>query len=298
MADSKKAARGLGRGFDSLIPTDFLTESFDVATTADAKQSDLRYVKTGQVAPDVDQPRRYFEETALDELAASIAEHGILQPLVVSPAKDGEGYVIIAGERRWRAAGIAGLEKVPVLVRTPTDQHRLELSLIENVQRRDLSPLETAAAYQRLKDQFNLSLEAIGQRVGGKSLSAVSNTIRLLNLPTSAKKALMDGELTEGQARPLLSLAENPNFESILKRILDEGWSSRKIEQFVSGLKKKGEHTKSAVPAPVHYENYSKSLMKTLSAKVTIKKVASGGRVVINFKDDEDLERIQSLLNK
>jgi ParB family chromosome partitioning protein len=293
------ARKGLGRGFDSLIPTDFLTESFDVTTTADAKQSDLRYVKTTSVAPDSEQPRRYFEESALDELAASIAEHGILQPLVVSPAKGGkDGYVIIAGERRWRAAGIAGLQKVPVLVRTPSDQHRLELSLIENVQRRDLSPLETAAAYQRLKDQFNLSLEAIGQRVGGKSMSAVSNTIRLLNLPTSAKKALVEGNLTEGQARPLLALADNPNFDAIVTRIVEEGWSSRRIEQYVSGLKKAGAHVRIAVPAPARYEHFSKSLTKTLSAKVTIKKVASGGKVVINFKDDADLERIQSLLDK
>src|ERR1700712_2926160 len=106
-----KASHGLGRGFDLLIPTDFLTESFDVATTADAKQSDLRFIKTGQVAPDPNQPRRFFDEAALDELAASIVQHGILQPLVVAPAKTGDGYVIIAGERRWRAAEIAGLEK-------------------------------------------------------------------------------------------------------------------------------------------------------------------------------------------
>lgn len=290
------SSRGLGRGFDSLIPTDFLTESFDIATTADAKQSDLRYVKTTQIAPDPSQPRRYFDESALDELAASIAEHGILQPLVVAPAKAGDGYVIIAGERRWRAATIAGLEKVPVLVRTPSDQHRLELSLIENVQRRDLSPLETAAAYQRLRDQFNLTVEEIGHRVGGKSVSAVSNTMRLLNLPTSAKKALVEGELTEGQARPLLAIANNPNFDSILKRILTEHWNARKIEQFVSGTKKQGEQKVSKAPVRTHFEAYSKTLTTRFKAPVAIKPVGKGGKVVISFKDDADLERIQSLL--
>lgn len=292
------ASHGLGRGFDSLIPTDFLTESFDVATTADARQSDLRYVKTSQIAPDPSQPRRYFEEAALDELAASIAEHGILQPLVVAPAPSSEGFIIIAGERRWRAAGLAGLDKVPVLVRTPSDQHRLELSLIENVQRRDLSPLETAAAYQRLKDQFNLTPEQIGQRVGGKSMSAVANTMRLLNLPKSAKKALMEGRLTEGQARPLLAILENPNFESILKRILDEGWSSRKIEEFVSASKKKGAHKSTPTPVRTQFATYSKALTKRFKAPVAIKPSGKGGKVVISFKDDEDLERIQSLLDK
>ena len=291
---SAKSSRGLGRGFDSLIPTDFLTESFDVATTADAKQSDLRYVKTAHVAPDPSQPRRYFEESALDELAASIAQHGILQPLVVAPAKTGDGYVIIAGERRWRAASIAGLEKVPVLVRTPTDQHRLELSLIENVQRRDLSPLETAAAYQRLRDQFNLSVEEIGQRVGGKSISAVSNTMRLLNLPTSAKKAIVEGELSEGQARPLLAIAKRPDFELILARIISESWNARKIEQFVSGAKRQSKPTVTKPRA--QFDTYTRSFADRFKAPVAIKQVGKGGKVVISFKDDDDLERIQALL--
>ena len=292
------ANKGLGRGFDSLIPTEFLNESFDVATTADAKQSDLRYIPTRSVAPDPSQPRRYFEETALDELAASVTTHGILQPLVVAPAKSGDGFVIIAGERRWRAAGIAGLEKVPVLVRTPSDQHRLELSLIENVQRRDLSPLETAAAYQRLRDQFNLSNEEIGHRVGGKSVSAISNTIRLLNLPKSAKKAIVEGDLTEGQARPLLTLADDPRFDSILKRILDEGWSARRVEEFVSGTKKKGEQKTAPAVVRTNFEAYSKTLTKRFRTPVTIKPAGKGGKVVINFKDDDDLERIQKLLQK
>lgn len=292
------AHKGLGRGFDSLIPTDFLTESFDITTTADAKQSDLRFVRTDHVAPDPTQPRRYFDEGALDELAASITEHGILQPLVVAPAKSGDGFVIIAGERRWRAATIAGLEKVPVLVRTPTDQHRLELSLIENVQRRDLTPLETAAAYQRLRDQFNLTVEEIGQRVGGKSMSAVSNTMRLLSLPKVVKKAIAEGELTEGQARPLIAIMNWPNFDAIVKRILNEGWSSRKIELFVSDNKKKVAKKTIPVPARTHFEDYSKRLTKRFEAPVAIKPSGKGGKVVISFKDDDDLERIQALLNK
>ena len=147
------AKKGLGRSFDSLIPTELLDESFDPTSEQDDRVSDLRYIKLSEITPDPDQPRRAFDEVSLDELAASIKEHGVLQPIVVAPDK--QGYKIVAGERRFRASQRAGLEKIPALVRTLSSQHKLELSLIENLQRSDLNPLETATAYLKLRDQFN-----------------------------------------------------------------------------------------------------------------------------------------------
>src|SRR5690606_22512626 len=172
------AKKGLGRGFDSLIPTELLDESFDPTAQQDNQVSDLRNIKVSEISADPGQPRRHFDDAALAELAASVKQHGILQPIVVTPG--GGGYVIVAGERRWRGTMQAGLDKIPALVRTLTDQHRLELSLIENLQRRDLNVIETATAYLKLRDQFNLTLAQIGYNVGGKSVSAISNTLRLL----------------------------------------------------------------------------------------------------------------------
>src|SRR5690606_37934054 len=211
------AKKGLGRGFDSLIPTELLDESFDPTARQDNQVSDLRYIKVSEITADPNQPRRHFDESALAELAESVKEHGILQPIVVTPGK--QGYMIVAGERRWRAATQAKLDKVPALVRTLTDQHRLELSLIENLQRRDLNVLETATAYLKLRDQFNLSLDQIGKRVGGKSVSSISNTLRLLRLPASVKDVLADSRLSEGQARPLVNV-DPAMIEEILPHIL------------------------------------------------------------------------------
>lgn len=191
---------GLGRGLDSLIPTEVLDESFDPTAKQDEQVSDLRNIRLTEIVPDPDQPRRNFDELALDELSASVKEHGILQPIVVTPYQG--KYMIVAGERRYRAAERAGLDKVPVLVRTLTNQHKLELSLIENLQRRDLNPLETATAYLKLRDQFNLTLDQIGQRVGGKSVAAISNTLRLLRLPESVREAIADGRLREDKLGP------------------------------------------------------------------------------------------------
>jgi len=180
------AKKGLGRSFDSLIPTELLDESFDPTSEQDDRVSDLRYIKLSEIAPDPNQPRRAFDEVSLDELAASVKEHGVLQPIVVAPDK--QGYKIVAGERRFRASQRAGLEKIPALVRTLSSQHKLELSLIENLQRSDLNPLETATAYLKLRDQFNLTLEEIGQRVGGKT-SAARILAKVLNCSQSPDQA-------------------------------------------------------------------------------------------------------------
>ena len=199
--------KGLGRGFDSLIPTNLFDEAFDPTAGQDATMSQLRQIPITDITPDPDQPRRFFDEEALRELADSIRRHGVVQPIVVTPR--GAQFMIVAGERRWRAAQLAGLVEIPSIIRSLSDQHRLEVSLIENLQRRDLNPLETATAYMKLRDQFNMTLEQIGQHVGGKSVSAISNTLRLLKLPSVVRTALFENKISEGQARTLVGLPDD-----------------------------------------------------------------------------------------
>jgi ParB family chromosome partitioning protein len=288
--------KGLGRGFDSLIPTELFDESFDPTAAQDDKISELRHIKLDEIHPDPEQPRRSFDEVALDELASSIKEHGILQPIVVTP-KDGE-YQIVAGERRFRAAKLAGLTKIPALVRTLSDQHKLELSLIENLQRRDLNVLETATAYLKLRDQFSLTLDEIGQRVGGKSISTISNTLRLLRLPESVRTAIVEGKLREGQARPLINV-DPEIIEEILPQILKEEWSARKIEQFIVQLKKEPKSKIKAKAPTTHipYKTDTERLQKRFATDVNVKTNAKGaGQIVIRFKSDEEFQRIQKLL--
>lgn len=288
------AKKGLGRSFDSLIPTDLLDESFDPTATQDQQVSELRFIKLEEITADPDQPRRHFDEVALEELANSIKEHGVLQPIVVTVKA--QGYQIVAGERRFRAATAAGLGKIPAIVRTLSDQHRLELSLIENIQRRDLSPIETAVAYAKLRDQFNLTLDEIGARVGSKSVSAVSNTLRLLKLPKEVQQALQDGRLTEGQARPLVGL--DPEFiHDFLPRIIQEEWSARAIERYISQVKQ-GHKTKAVVEANETYVADAMRIGERLNTSVDIRVGAKGaGKIVINFKDQSELDRIKSVFN-
>lgn len=287
---------GLGRGFESLIPTDLLDESFDPTAEQDEQVSDLRQIKLSEIVADPDQPRRSFDDEALEELAASIREHGVLQPIVVTP-HDG-GYQIVAGERRFRASKLANLSKIPALVRTLSDQHKLELSLIENIQRRDLNPIETATAYLKLRDQFNLTLEQIGKRVGGKSLSAISNTLRLLKLPKQARQLIAEGKITEGQARPLIGLDEGL-VDEILTRVVKESLSARAIEQLIVDLKggAKKPSVKHAAQAVNAHETEVNHFAERFSAKVKIRTNAKGaGQLIIPFKDDKDFERIKNLL--
>lgn len=287
---------GLGRGFASLIPTELIDESLDPTAAQDEKLSDLRELKLTEVIVNPDQPRRLFDEEALEEMTRSVKEHGVVQPIIVTPV-DGK-YRIVAGERRFRAANRADLKTIPALVRSMSDQHQLEVSLIENIQRRDLNVLETATAYLKLRDQFNLSLEEIGVRVGGKSVSSVSNTLRLLRLPESVRKALQEGRLTEGQARPLVNV-DAETVEKILPQILREEWSARRIEQFIVDLKNTGATIKKTErPAVPQHEKATKSLTKRFATKVQVRSNAKGaGTIVIAFKDDKEFDRISKLLD-
>ena len=290
--------KGLGRSFDSLIPTNLLDETFDPTAKQDDQVSRLRQLPIDQVEPDKDQPRRFFDEEALRELAASVAAHGVVQPIVVTPQSD-DRYVIVAGERRWRAARLAGLADIPCIVRSLSGQHRLEVSLIENLQRRDLNALETATAYLKLRDQFNMTLEQIGRRVGGKSVSAVSNTLRLLKLPKVIQQALYEGKLSEGQARPLVGLPHEVAEELMTKAISHE-WSVRRIEQAISLWKQAQTHSAAAarvIPEQPHTEAVER-LTSRFQAPIKIRTNTRGaGQIIIPFKDGDDFDRIQRLLD-
>lgn len=290
---SAKKMGGLGRGFESLIPTDVLDETFD-PTAGGEQTSELRHIRRAEIKANPDQPRRHFDEEALEELASSVREHGIIQPLVVTPVKG--GFQIVAGERRWRAAGIAGLEKIPVIIRTLSEQHKLELALIENLQRRDLNPLETATAYLKLHTQFNLTYEEIGHRVGGKAVSTISNIMRLLQLPADAKQAVVDGLISEGHARQILALGDETAQAELLKLIIAEGWSVRKAEQYVVGYKR-GEKPDikqaSGIKHTKQETTFTKQLSKQLSLPVVQKTTAKGGQIIISYSSEEELETLQ-----
>ncbi len=287
--------KGLGRGFDSLIPAQLLDEAFDPTAKEDTKLSEYKHLPVAKIQADTNQPRRHFEQDALDELAESIKLHGVLQPIVVTP--DGDSYVIVAGERRWRAAKQAGIQEIPAIIRTLSDQNKLELSLIENLHRRDLNPLETATAYAKLRDQFNLTYEEVSQRLGGRAISTISNIVRLLNLPQAAKEALVEGKISEAHARQILAIVEPKQQQILLDLIINNGWSVRKTEQYVIGYKS-GNKDRKAGEAKARSETpATRKLAKRLNASVQVKTMAKGGQLMIRYKSDEDLERIvKSLL--
>lgn len=285
MADKK----GLGRGFDSLIPDDLFDEGFNPVAGQDAKLSQLREINHSDIRPDEHQPRKFFDEDGLKELAESIRLHGIVQPLVVT--QHGNTYTIVAGERRWRAASMAGLKVVPALVRSLDSQARLEIALIENIQRRDLTAIETAVGYAKLRDEFNLTLEEIGKRVGGRSISSVSNTLRLLKLHPDAKSAIAEGVLSEGQARPLIG-ADEKVIEELLPRIIKEEWSARKVEQAV----RNAGHTKVQTSVSRVDRSRADSLAKAIGLPVQVKSRGQSGTVTIRYKTEEQLQQLEKLL--
>ncbi|MBL8121849.1 ParB/RepB/Spo0J family partition protein [Candidatus Saccharibacteria bacterium] len=277
-------SKGLGRSLGSLIPQDVNT-----AVMLD-KGERIQQIAIDVLSPNPDQPRTLFDEAALQELAASISQHGIVQPLVVSPK--GKSYLIIAGERRWRAAQLAGLKTVPAIVRSFKQQEQLEVALIENVQRVDLGPLEQAVSIERLHQQFNLSYSDIAKRLA-KSESTLSNTVRLLQLPTAAQQALSSHDISEGHARQLLALKAMPTAQDeLLSAILTNGWSVRQAERYVTSLKN-GAHTSQAAKIRLEPEtNDTKQLSKRFGTPVKIYRTAKGGRLEIRFTSDDELARL------
>ena len=281
---------GLGRGFDSLIP-----QNFDASILV-SEDERVQKIAIEQLSPRAEQPRQHFDETALEELADSIRTHGVLLPLVVTAKGDGT-YQIIAGERRWRAAKIAGLKTLPAIVRTLKELEQLEIALIENVQRVDLAPMEQAVSIERLHQQFSLPYESIAKRLG-KATSTVANIVRLLQLPEPARQALTRNVITEGHARAILALKDYPEKQIILlQNIEKQGWSVRQAEQYVIGVKA-GFRTDGAAKQRVATETpETKALSKRFNTHVYIRRTARGGRLEITFKSDEELARLTKLLD-
>jgi len=283
-------SKGLGKGFDVLIPTDF-----DNTILTDVNER-VQKLLISDILANPEQPRRSFDAEALEGLAASIKQYGILQPLIVSPKQD--KYILVAGERRWRAAQIAGLKEVPAIVRAREELEQLEVALIENVQREDLSPLEQAKSIERLHQQFNSSYQQIADRLG-KALPTVHNIVRLLQLPEDARKALQENKITEGHARSVLSLKDFPSKQrELLSLIIKNHWSVRQAEQFVTSIKKGTQSTKVAVRAAVNETPETKQLSKVLNTKVTVKRTAKGGRLEIHYKTDEEFKTLIENISK
>lgn len=284
------ANKGLGRGFDSLIP-----QNFDTAILAEEADR-IQKIAVAELLPNPDQPRSTFDEQSLHELASSIQEFGILQPLIVTPVKGNKGYKIVAGERRWRAAKRAGLTHLPVIVRERKELEQLEVALVENVQRVDLSPLEQASSIARLHEQFSMSYNAIAARLG-KASTTIQNMVRLLQLPQEAQQALLGKTITEGHARAILAVKDAKQQLELLTLIHKNGWSVRQAEQYVvakkqgSNLSKKSVQHQVATVTPA-----TKKLTKTLGHEVTIKRLAKGGKLEIRFKSEAELKNIVSKL--
>jgi len=280
---------GLGRGFGSLIP-----QNFDTTQLVEDGER-VQKLTTADLSPNPDQPRTIFDENALAELAASIKQYGIMQPLVVAPAKN--GHHIIAGERRWRAAKLAGLKTVPVLVRTTKEQERLELAILENVQRVDLSPLEQAVSIERLHQQFNLTYGEIAKRLG-KAETTVHNTIRLLQLPEAARASLEKKEISEGHARQVLALKDSPEAQAeLLRLIIQNGWSVRQAERYVTSVKAGIKEANKAQERVSGDTPETQRLSQRYGAKVRIHRTAKGGRLEIAFTSDEQLAKLLAELD-
>ncbi len=299
---------GLGKGLDALIPSDAEQGASTVAAGGgDDDRARLIDLPINALSPNPNQPRVHFDEESLADLAASIAEIGVLQPVLARDRGDGQ-YELIAGERRWRAARRAGLTMIPAIVRRTDDLNSIEQALVENLHRQDLTPLEEAAAYQQLIEDFGLTHEQVSTRVG-KSRSAITNTLRLMSLPPAIQHLLADGRLSAGHARALLGSPDRAFQEHLAKRAVSEGWSVRSVEEAIRDRHAGGSGDPAAngvtpvtqdgaglTPAtrlrPPGLLELEHLLAEHLDTKVAVSMGAKRGKVTIDFADLEDLERI------
>lgn len=299
---------GLGKGLDSLIPnkSDKLTKPETKKNNSEVKVSPAKKVKEdpkaseillkiNQVEPNRDQPRKEFDEDALLELADSIKQFGVLQPLLVQKKKD--YYEIIAGERRWRAAKLAGLKEVPVLIKSYTDQEIVEISLIENIQRENLNPIEEAMAFKRLLEEFHLKQDEVAERVS-KSRTAVTNSMRLLKLSDKVKQMIIDDMISTGHARALLAIEDEEQQYLLATKIFDEKLSVRETEKLVKSLKNPKKEVKKTSPEHQFiYNDIAEKMKSIMGTKVNINAKANGkGKIEIEYYSEEELERIYDLM--
>lgn len=291
-------ARGLGKGLDALIPAGPAEVKSKKETTSknvvEAKGPET-FVKITMVEPNREQPRKNFDEDALHELADSIKQFGLLQPILVQDRKD--HYEIIAGERRWRAAKIAGLKEVPVIIKNYTEQEIVEIALIENIQREDLNPIEEAQAYKKLLTEFNLKQDEVAERVS-KSRTAVTNSMRLLKLCDKVQQMVIDEMITTGHARALLAIDDPEEQYTVAQKVFDEKLSVRDVEKMVKNLHKPAKPKKLDDKAlEAIYQDIAEKLKVALSTKVSVSSKGDGaGKIELEFYSHDDLERLMDIL--
>ena len=291
------AARGLGKGLDKMIP-DIIGETKEKKQRAEVKENSAETsVAITKVEPNRKQPRKFFDEDALQELADSIRQFGLLQPILVQDRND--HYEIIAGERRWRAARLAGLKEVPVIIKNYTDQEIGEIALMENIQREDVNPIEEAQAYKRLLEEFNLKQDEVAERVS-KSRAAVTNSIRLLKLGDKVQQMVIDDMISTGHARALLAVEDEEEQYALAQKIFDEKLSVREIEKLVKNLHKPAKVKKLDDKAlQAIYLDIEDRLKQKLSTKVAVTSKGEGaGKIEIEFYSHEDLDRILEMIGR
>ncbi len=280
-----KRRTGLGRGLDALIPG---------SEPSSSKKENISKIPIGSIRPNPSQPRTNFDPDAMQDLANSIKEHGILQPLIVT-SSDEETYTLVAGERRLEAAKLAELAEVPAIVRDVSEQERLELAVIENVQREDLNPIESAIAYNRLVEEFGLSHESISKKVG-KSRVTVTNTIRLLSLAENVQKALVENKVSEGHARAILGLKTDAAQETALKTVLEKELNVRQTEELVRSLTGTKTTSKPSARKEQRLYHLEDRLRSSLGTKVRVNRSKKGGAIIIHYYSDEELDALLNIL--
>lgn len=296
-----RVQRGLGKGLDSLIPDTVGEDKGKKNTVTEKNSADTQgqevMVKITMVEPNREQPRKNFDEDSLQELADSIKQFGLLQPILVQDRKD--HYEIIAGERRWRASRMAGLQEIPVIIRNYTDQEIVEISLIENIQREDLNPIEEAQAYRRLLTEFNLKQDEVAERVS-KSRAAVTNSVRLLKLCDEVQQMVIDEMITTGHARALLAVEDPEEQYALAQRIFDEKLSVRDVEKLMKNLHKPAKTKKpDDKTMQIIYQDLEEKLKQRLGTKVVITPKGEGaGKIEIEFYNNEDLDRLIDLMGE
>lgn len=290
------ASRGLGKGLDSLIPASVgVSKNESKGKEKESEKGQETLVKITMVEPNRDQPRKNFDEDALLELSESIKQFGLLQPILVQDKKD--HYEIIAGERRWRASKLAGLKEVPVIIKNLTDQEIVEISLIENIQREDLNPIEEALAYKRLLNEFHLKQDEVAERVS-KSRTAVTNSMRLLKLSEEVQQMVIDEMITTGHARALLAIEDLEKQYMYAQKIFDEKLSVRETEKLMKNLDKPVKQKKEkGKNLDFIYQDIEEQLKTSLGTKVSVSSKENGsGKIEIEFYSSEELDRIVDLL--
>ena len=278
---------GLGRGFDAI----FADNSVEDISTGNSTTK----VKLLDIEPNREQPRKQFDEDALAELSDSIAQHGVLQPLLVRPMPDG-GYQLVAGERRWRASRMAGLTEVPVVIRDLTDAQVAELALVENLQRENLNPLEEANGYKELSDKFGYTQEKISEIVG-KSRPSIANALRLLNLPEDVQEMVSNGSLSMGHARAILSLPDDKMKTELAKLVIQNDLSVRETERIARNMVKEAPKKSKAKKRNPYYDEAELALSEVLGRKVKITKSSKKGALEIEFFDDADLKKLLKIFD-